>query len=146
MRKKRFRFFTFCLMTMVMGFTNLTTSLNAAPFKVIESVTEADPMPEFPGGQEAFEKYINDHITFPTDEIKMRDYKNLQIKLYTIIMSDGTVGPTNIVMAGNHPNFNSNEVKEILKEVPKFIPGKVNGVPVNVSMCIPVTINPPGVE
>lgn len=117
----------------------------AAPPRRVDAVKVADEMPEFPGGQEAFEKYINEHINFPTSELLLPSYVGAKIQIRLIVMSDGSIGP-HMIFLDSTRNVTFNELHKAIEELPKFKPGKVGGKPVNVQITFPVTVNPPAKE
>ena len=84
-----------------------------------------DELPEFPGGPEAMQKYLDDHITHPAE---MRGVCNAR-KLVAgfVVEKDGSLSQVDIIKSiDGCPDFDF-EVLRIIKNMPKWNPGKVNG-------------------
>lgn len=149
MNKRIITLFAVCCMAIaILPAFDLSAKAPHVAFKRIDAVSVADPMPTYPGGIEAFEEYINHHLTFPTDPFKLKDYTNIPVEISLTIMSDGTIGAYNVFKPAGHPYLDLSGLNSIFKskDMPKFKPGKVNGKPVNVKMMVKITINPPASE
>ena len=134
--------FVICIAAMTLFSQWSTLSAAEAPqVRRVQSVKEADPMPTFPGGIEAFSKIINDSIaaanTRPGDR---QSFEGEKIEIRLIVMKDGSAQL--FYLSTPSPHLKTNLVAEALKSI-KFIPGKVNGQPVNVDMTIPVIVHFP---
>lgn len=94
----------------------------------------ADEMPEFPGGEEALRKYLGGAIQYPTAASE----NGIQGKVYVsfVVSSEGKVKNAKIAR-GVDPLLNA-EALRVVNALPVWIPGKHNGVPVNVSFTIPI--------
>lgn len=93
---------------------------------VYESV---DQMPQYPGGEVALGKYICSHIQYPT----MAQENNIQgtVKFQFVVKKDGTIGDVKIVRSVDP--YLDNEVVRVVRSIPqRFIPGYLNGEPVDV--------------
>lgn len=149
MKKKLLSMFAICLGIMAISqLGDFTPSASAAPFRRVESVDEANPMPEYPGGTEAIIKFVNENIDYPTDPGKRKEYNDVPLEIRMIVMSDGSVGPITIFQKKTGiPNFQTQKVENALRKLPeKFKPGKVNGKPVNVRIKFLMTVTPPQLE
>lgn len=106
--------------------------------KVFDSV-EQDP--QFPGGQGALLKYVADHIKYPS----VPQENNIQgrVVLQFVVTRDGSVGQVKVVKKV-HPDLDAEAVR-VVKSLPKFTPGKMNGHPVNVWFTLPVVFKLQGV-
>lgn len=93
-----------------------------------------DVSPEFPGGEKQLQKFITDHIQYPEDAQK----QGLEGKVFVsfIVEKDGSVSNKKIVKAA-HPELND-EALRVLKYLPKFTPGTLDGEPVRVSLATSV--------
>ncbi len=94
-----------------------------------------EQMPEFPGGQAALMKYINDNIRYPVMAIENGVQGRVTVQF--VVTKDGSVGNVTVVR-GVDRNLDEEAVR-VCKTLPKFIPGKQNGQPVNVWFTLPVT-------
>lgn len=98
-------------------------------------VQEHEVEPEFPGGQEAFFKYVASKIVYPQD---CRD-NMIQGKVYIsfVIDTDGSVSDV-IVIRGVHQSIDQEAVR-VIKSSPKWKPGTINGKPVKVKYTYPIS-------
>ena len=94
-----------------------------------------EQMPEFPGGEAALMKYINDNIRYPVMAIENGVQGRVTVQF--VVTKDGSVGNVT-VLRGVDRNLDEEAVR-VCKTLPKFIPGKQNGQPVNVWFTLPVT-------
>lgn len=101
-----------------------------------EILTIAQEMPVFPGGDSAMCEYITENLVYPAEA---KD-KNLEGKVFVqfVINKNGEVVSPRIAR-GIDPILDD-EVLRVVRNMPKWIPGKNNGNPVNVMKTIPVNI------
>ncbi len=88
-------------------------------------------MPKFRGGgEEKFQKYVTKHIIYPKDALKKRITGTVYVE-YTIERG-GSVSNVKIMPGKEvYPSLD-NEAMRVIKNSPKWKPGKNNGVPVAV--------------
>jgi TonB family protein len=91
-------------------------------------------LPQFPGGQDALMTYLQKHINYPKNERK-NQIEGEELVQFTIQI-DGSV--TDIHMIQSATQAFSNEVIRIVKSMPKWEPGEVDGEPAVVSYSLPV--------
>lgn len=77
-------------------------------------------------------KYISDNIKYPA-EIEMQG----RVVVKFVVTKTGKVVEVEVVR-GRHPLFDAEAVR-VIKTLPDFIPGKMNGKPVNVWYTLPVS-------
>lgn len=106
--------------------------------KVFETV-EQDPV--FPGGQAALLKYVADHLRYPT--IAQENGIQGKVTVQFVVTKTGAVGQVKVVR-GKDPELDKEAVR-VVKSLPKFTPGKMNGHPVNVWYTLPITFKLQGV-
>ncbi|WP_295731299.1 TonB family protein [uncultured Muribaculum sp.] len=94
--------------------------------------TAVEQMPNFPGGEAELMKYISDNIKYPA-EIEMQG----RVVVKFVVTKTGKVVEVEVVR-GRHPLFDAEAVR-VIKTLPDFIPGKMNGKPVNVWYTLPVS-------
>ncbi|MDE6117372.1 MAG: TonB family protein, partial [Duncaniella sp.] len=84
--------------------------------------------PQFPGGEAALLKYVADHIRYPA----MAQENNIQgrVTVQFVVTKTGSVGEVKVVR-GKDPDLDKEAVR-VVKSLPKFVPGKINGHSVNV--------------
>ncbi|WP_310555988.1 energy transducer TonB [Flavobacterium sp.] len=89
--------------------------------------------PQFPGGISEFMKFVITNYQIPEED----DVVTGVLEVAIIIDSKGKVTKTTIIQdVGNA----GNEVKRILSNCPKWIPGKQDGIDVATRYTFPVTI------
>lgn len=102
---------------------------------VDEPLIFVEEIPSFPGGEKAFYKYVSENLTYP------RKARNLDItgKVFVqfVIDKDGTVTDV-IAIKGVGAGLDEAAI-EVLKNSPKWNPGKQRGREVKVRMVLPIT-------
>lgn len=106
--------------------------------KVFDSV-EQDP--QFPGGQEALLKYVAEHLRYPT--AAQENGIQGRVVVQFVVTKTGKVGTVKVVR-GKDPDLDKEAVR-VVKSLPAFTPGKMNGHPVNVWYTLPITFKLQGV-
>lgn len=94
--------------------------------------TKVDEAPVFPGGINKFYKLLGSYIRLPEESVSGRVYTSF------IVDKEGNI--TNIKITRGLTIEINTAVVDAFKKIPKFIPGKVNGIPVNTTYHLPVTI------
>ena len=95
----------------------------------------ADRLPEFNGGSEALNKFLSGHIKYPPEAKERQAQERIYVGF--VIEKDGSL--TNIkVLKGNDASL-KNEAMRIVKLLPPWQPGILNGKPVRVQYTIPIT-------
>ncbi len=109
---------------------------NEKPKEVkVETFRSVEQMPRFPGGEAALMKYLQAHINYPPKAAE-HDIEGRVIVQF-VVKKDGRIGEVKVVRSVN-PELDAEAVR-ICRSLPNFIPGRQNGVPVNVWYTIPVT-------
>ena len=107
---------------------------------VIENISEikvwdrAEFMPEFPGGKDAYVKFMRKNLREPND---LEDGQKIVVMAKFIVQTDGSISDFNIVQDGRK-DLNE-EVLRVLRKMPKWKPGMQNGRAVPVYFRVPVT-------
>ena len=99
-----------------------------------EIFTAVEQMPQFPGREGELLKYISTHIKYPT----MAAENNIQGRVVVkfVVQKDGKVGEV-VVLRGKDPDLDKEAVR-VVKTLPNFIPGKMNGQAVSVWYTLPI--------
>lgn len=97
--------------------------------------THVEQMPQFPGGDAELYKFINNNLNYPAMAIENGVQGKVIVQF--VVTKDGSVG--NVKVARSVDRDLDNEAVRVCKKLPKFIPGKQNGQPVNVWYTLPVT-------
>lgn len=100
-----------------------------------EVLKSAEVMPEPVGGLKAFYDYIKSNLKYP-EEAKA---KNIQGRVHVtfVVEPDGSL--TNIQVTKSLGYGCDEEAVRLIKNAPKWQPGKQNGVPVRVEVTRPIT-------
>lgn len=107
----------------------------APPEEIFEKL---DEMPEFPGGPEAMQQYLEEHISRPAVMRGVCSARRLIAGF--VVEKDGSITQIDIVKSINGcPDFDYDVIKAI-KNMPKWRPGKLNGKRVRAFYKIPVYI------
>lgn len=104
----------------------------AAPEPAILSFSEVSP--EFPGGTEAWIKYLQRMLRVP-DDLETGDRKTVLVKF--VVNAEGNVTDAIVIKSGG--NTFDKEVLRVIARMPKWKPGKQNGKAVAVYFTQPVT-------
>jgi len=96
--------------------------------------TEPDKMPEFPGGVIALRNFLSSNVKYPAQAQR----EKIQGKVFVnyIVNEDGTISKVTIAR-GVHYLLDEEAIR-VVKSMPKWIPGKLNGNPVKVSYTVPI--------
>lgn len=93
-----------------------------------------DEMPQFPGGMKALMEYISQNIRYPEEAIKAN--KEGTVIVQFVITKTGEIEGTKVVRSQG--KLLDAEAVRVVNSLPNFIPGKVDGKPVNVMYTIPI--------
>lgn len=102
-------------------------------------VVEQNPV--FPGGEAALLKYVAEHIRYPA----MAQENNIQgrVVVQFVVTKTGSIGQVKVVRSKD-PDLDREAVR-VVKSLPKFTPGKMNGHAVNVWYTLPINFKLQGV-
>lgn len=95
--------------------------------------------PQFPGGQKALLDWVAYHIVYPEDALA--DSIQGRVIVQCVVDSLGNIGDVNVVR-GKMESLD-NEAVRVIRSLPRFSPGKLNGKPVNCRYTIPVVFKLP---
>ncbi len=98
-----------------------------------DTIIFVEQMPEFPGGTTALNAYLSKNINYA-------QCANASGIVYAkfLVKADGNIGDV-IIVRGLNTSADA-EVLRVLKTMPKWNPGKQNGIAVNVWMTLPVRV------
>ncbi len=107
---------------------NKPVETNATIFEWVEE------MPCFKGGNEAMFSYLSQNITYP--EIAKRSQVEGRVIISFIVSIDGNITEAKVIKSIGAGC--DEEALRVVKNMPKWNPGKQNGNPVNVRVSIPI--------
>lgn len=93
-----------------------------------------EQMPAFPGGQKALMEYLAENIHY-TDEM-VESCTQGRVVITFVVEKDGSITKAEVVK-GIDPAFDE-EALRVVKSMPKWIPGKLNGEPVRTKYTVPI--------
>lgn len=115
------------------GKTQQTAKEESRSESTIYNTVEVQP--EFPGGTQAMMKYINDNIKYPTISRDAGSEGTSYVGF--VINTDGSIQGVEIVKSSSDPYLNGEAIR-IVKNMPKWNPGKQGGKPVRVRYTLPI--------
>lgn len=93
-----------------------------------------EQMPEFPGGEAALMTYILKNVKYPEEAIK--NHTQGKVWVTFVVAKDGSIRDARVLRELG--NGCSDEALRVVKNMPKWEPGKQNGKAVNTQFTIPV--------
>lgn len=93
-----------------------------------------EQMPGFPGGEEALLKYISDHIEYPTMAVERGIEGRVTVRF--VVNKDGYVQDVTVIRRVHE--LLDKEAVRVIQSLPRWNPGKQNGVAVAVYYNVPV--------
>ena len=125
------------LFILMLFFTMFTTvSAQSVQEKPQEKVYEViEDMPNFPGGQGELMKYLRNNIKYPA-EAQKKKIEGRVIVTFVVNKKGHIIDPT--VERSAHPLLDA-EALRVVKRMPKWTPGRMNGESVNVKFRLPIT-------
>ena len=123
------------LFFLILGFTALTTARaqnTDTPCCKVYQVVEQ--MPQFPGGQAAMMKFIADSLRYPSVSCEHRIEGRVVVQF--VVDCEGNI--LNPLVVRSVDPLLDREAIRLVKLMPKWIPGRQNGKPVNVVCVVPI--------
>lgn len=104
-----------------------------------EEVTEeifvvVEEAPQFPGGESALMRYLNDNIRYPV--IAQENGIQGRVTCQFVVERDGSISDVQVVR-GQDPSLDKEAVR-VIQGMPRWKPGKQRGAPVRVRYTLPV--------
>lgn len=96
---------------------------------------KVDKVPEFPGGQQALFKYLSENIKYPL--VAKENGIQGRVICEFVVNADGSISDVKVVRSGGDPSLDKEAVR-VIKSMPKWNPGKLNGKAVRVKFTTPV--------
>ena len=123
------------LFFLILGFATLTTARaqnTDTPCGKVYQVVEQ--MPQFPGGPAAMMKFIADSLRYPSIACENRIEGRVVVQF--VVDCEGNI--LNPLVVRSVDPLLDREAIRLVKLMPKWIPGRQNGKPVNVIGLVPV--------
>lgn len=119
----------------IIGATNSETNLDPAP----SIVKNPDVGPSFPGGGAAMDKYIEAHLIYPL--VAFQNDIRGTVNVRFVVETDGRL--TGIVVQKGIGYGCDEAAVDLIKSMPKWIPGKKGGINVRCSVVLPIAFRTP---
>ena len=97
-------------------------------------ITDPDEMPEYPGDYYALNAFLRQHLIFPADAWRAGEREPGALRF--IIRADGVA--CGLQPSDMHPSL-YRELKRVFALMPRWVPARKDGRPVNVDYTIPTT-------
>lgn len=124
------------LFILMLCFTALATAVAQQTEKPRGKVYDiVEVMPQFPGGQGELMKYLRNNVKYPA-EAQKKKIEGRVIVTFVVNQKGRITNPT--VERSAHPLLDA-EALRVVKRMPKWTPGRMNGEPVNVKFRLPIT-------
>jgi len=94
----------------------------------------AEKMPEFPGGNDALQTYLKKELKYPIEAQRLGVFG--QVLIGFVVEKDGRVTNVNVLIS-SYPDIDA-EAHRVVSGFPKWKAGSQNGLPVRVSMQLPI--------
>lgn len=123
--------------TTVVGYNDeVQGSLDGGTYvrRVLYRESEVNPKPQFRGGNAAYKKFLAQHVKYPAEAMKKRIQGSVRIGF--TVNPDGSIA--NAKVERKVHTLLDNEALRVVKSMPKWTPGRLNGEPVPVKMYVPV--------
>lgn len=114
---------------------------------IVEEKTEekvfsaVEQMPQFPGGEGELMKYLSSHINYPT--MAMENNVQGRVIIQFVVTRTGKIGEVKVARGVDRDL--DKEAVRVVRSLPAFIPGKMNGQAVNVWYTLPVNFKLQGI-
>jgi protein TonB len=102
------------------------------PAEEVFDVVEDEP--GFPGGEEEMQRFIKSNIKYPEMSIQMGDQGKVYVRF--VVEKDGSI--SNVSIARSVTTELDKEATRVVKQMPKWSPGKQRGRPVRTNVVIPI--------
>lgn len=93
-----------------------------------------EQLPMFPGGQTALMKYLSEHTKYPV--VAQENGVQGRVTVQFVVEKDGSISDVH-VLRGVDPSLDKEAVR-VVKSMPRWTPGKQNGINVRVNYRVPV--------
>lgn len=103
--------------------------------------TAVEQMPQFPGGDAELMKHITKNLKYPP--VAMENNIQGRVAVQFVVTKTGKIGEVKVVRSKD-PDLDKEAVR-VVKTLPDFIPGKMNGQAVAVWYTLPITFKLQGV-
>lgn len=110
------------------------------PAKTQKAAKDVLVNPQYPGGDDAMRKYITDNFKYPAEARDADTHGTIYVGF--VVEADGSITCVNVLRGLNGPGGKlcNAEAKRLIANMPRWKPGKINGVATRVQMNVPVIL------
>ena len=98
----------------------------------------AETMPEYPGGMDAMRTYIQENLTVPEKYQKMEAKAEYRVFIQFVVAEDGSITKAELLKPEPSKQDLNDEAIRVVKGMPKWKPGTMEGKPVKVRYTLPI--------
>jgi len=102
--------------------------------KITKKRSVKEVFPQFPGENDALRKYIKDNLKYP--EISSKNDVQGKVEINCVVTKTGAI--EKVIVITSLDKYCDAEAIRLIKKMPKWIPGKINGVPADMHRVIVV--------
>lgn len=103
-------------------------------YNEVNEIDKVDEKPSFPGGESAMKSYLNSNVKYP--DVAQENGVQGRVIVESIIEKDGSMSDVKVIRSVD-PSLDR-EALRVVKAMPKWNPGKLNGTVVRVKSEVPV--------
>ena len=104
---------------------------------------EYETWPEFPGGERAMFQYIQENLKYPKQALK-KQIQGRSICQF-IVEKDGSISHIQVVRSSGNKSLDRAAIR-VIKTMPKWTPGRLQGKIVRTTYALPVNFRIPNIE
>ena len=98
----------------------------------------AETMPEYPGGMDGLRTFIQENLTVPEKYKNMDTKADYRVFVQFVVAEDGSITKVELMKSEPSKQDLNDEAIRVVKAMPKWKPGTVDGKPVKVRYTLPV--------
>ena len=106
-------------------------------------LTPIQVMPEFPGGERAMFQYIQENLKYPKQALQ-KQIQGRSICQF-IVEKDGSISHIQVVRSSGNKSLDRAAIR-VIKTMPKWTPGRLQGKIIRTPYVIPVNFRIPNIE
>ncbi len=114
--------------------TDITEPVHADPAVTDKVVNYVEQMPSYPGGDSELMEFLQKNLVYPVVDQELGTQGTVRVRF--VVEKDGSIGAVDILRPLSQGC--DKEAIRVIKKMPKWIPGKQNGVAVRVYYNLPV--------
>lgn len=120
------------------GDTTVIVNVNPIPVVIPDKVEDfPDIEAEFPGGYDAWKNYLFNELKYPEIAIENNDQGTVYVVF--VIETDGSIGDVKVTKGVSFEI--DREARRVIKNSPKWVPGRINKTNVRTRINIPIKFN-----